>query len=629
MDEILRKQIVDLERAASVSPSPKSQSVTPTADLHKVEASTPDPDKINNEDRSQSYDLDALGGDEGLKFAYLRHSPVDSDFDSSSVSSYHSLSPTPMRQRRKKFVMFKDEQEAFEYFKVKHFDLDDDVQPGVGKKDMMRSQSEPPPAPPPRGSSRSRTAARMLGRQPDAEDVFKIQHYDHTNHNKDKPQDYARNVGSPDHMKSREEYIEQLNKYTPRIQPAVPVRRDSSKKFQQKLMELSRLSAACGQVADQIKHDHQEYWGALTHEYKVPGPDQKSLVSEAYQRMSFTRPVDTVPKFPVAEAQETQTANTTRASEELDERRAVQTNTKGSEMISAAVSDNIMNIASAVSPTQAASPTSPRTVRNEIRVNVTPTPPTIPEESSPRVSSPVPGHSFWSTSSPNVSRVNQDNYHSKRSVTWCDDLTSTDDDRMSDSSASVTPDRKLEPASSSLKSIQKGHSQKRKKKKVSWSDDYNTDDDRHSSSTSLSSSVFEPNSPDVARHLSTAPPGFGSTAASPLNNVQPNGTSMKPNEAFHRNSPIPLAQASQSSQKACPVYGQPILAAAAVPGNASPQTTLATSGNHVAPPGALPAGYAKTSIGVQRFKADRTDNPFPVIKSQAPPKIPPFPLDLS
>ena len=706
MDAILRRQIADLEREISVSPLPKSLSVSPTPehshrqqtqdaragyqnpdaqmnlDGQKVQAvrvsfgnnSNSQPGKLNGqrqaqierptsldihkiigtpEERSQSYDLDALGGDEGLHFAYFRHSPTDSDFESSSVGS---LSPQPRtttdlpgHRRKKKMVMFKDENEAFEYFKVKHFDRAL-AQPEVVDKTMVRSWSEPPVAPP-RSSSKSRTSTRMFPSESEALHYFKIKHFQPNgnrsstlddldlHHRRDRDEGRSRyHSTSGDFARNREEYIEQLNQYTPRIQPAVPKRKDSSRKFQQKLMELSRLSTACGEVADQIQNDHQEYWGALTNEFKVPpAASGKSLVSEAYQKVVFNNRFAEKETEPALHSRKTPKA----PEERNDGPKAVQTDLKSTGMISAAVSDNIMNIASSVNPTQI-SPTSPgAVVRNEIRVAVTtPTDNVIGEEEerSPRLNQgqietqgeaagspgqntvtvevrgeriqrPNPTHGLWNTSA-HDSRIHlesnnnnnrrkqpDDRFNSdhrgqiegqnKRGVTWCDDLTSTDDDRMSDSSASVTPDRKLDPnwtpsglpSSGNLKSIQKTHAQRKKKKKVSWSDDYNTDDDRHSSSTSLSS-VFEPNatSPETSRQFSNTPSFVASscvrTASPPFNGARlppdvlqrNNNASWNTTEKVRAQSPSTWPRGEVGNKathvptnRACPVYDQLIL----------------------------------------------------------------------
>ena len=598
MDQILQKQIADLERATSASPLPKSLSESPTVELSKPERpSTLDLENIQNDDRSQNYEVDALGGDEGMQYPYLRHSPIDSDLDTSSVSSYNSLSPQPKKE--KKTVMFKDENEAFEYFRVKHYDSPY-IQPDAIKKHQPLVTGVPPPTPP-RGSSKSRTSTRMLCDETDAFEYFKIENFPKFDPSTDNKQEYVR---------ARQEYIEQLNNYTPRIQPAVPKRKDSSQKFQQKLMELSRLSAACGEVADQIKHDHQEYWGALTDEFKVPEGSEISLVSEAYQRMAVARGSRSM-------AMSSGTNTIEVFSSPPESGKAVQTDLKSTGMISAAVSDNIVNIASSVNQPS----TSPRTMRNEIRIDVTPSPevrtdrPTLVSESQGHGQ----GHGFWSTHPANTPRLKPQNH--KRSVTWCDDLTSTDDDRMSDSSASLTPERKLDPACS-LKSIQKTHTTKKKKKKVSWSDDYNTDDDRHSSSTSLSS-VFEPNSPDIPRHISSAP-NYVPTPTFPV--TYGDGQGRSPN-TFQRNTSWPASDFGRNhgQQTTCPVYGQPLLSQAAGAHNkASNQQISGGSGLKMAKSQIGPPGSAKTSIGLQRFKMD---NKFSVPKPQTSPKPQPFPVE--
>ena len=586
VDQILQKQIVDLERATSASPLPRSLTESPALDLNKPERpSTLDLQEVKNDDRSQNYEVDALGGDDGMQYPYLRHSPIDSDLDTSSISSYSSLSPHPKKE--KKTVMFKDENEAFEYFRVKHYDRPY-MQPDVISKQQSEVTMEPPPTPS-RGSSKSRTLTRMFCDESDALDYFKIEHFPKCGNN----QEYIR---------TRQEYIEQLNNYTPRIQPAVPKRKDSSEKFQKKLVELSRLSAACGEVADQIKHDHQVYWGALTEEYKVPDPSEASLLSEAYQRISMGRGTHSTAMM----GSDTHEA----FSSPPDRRKAVQSDMKSTGMISVAVSDNIVNMASSVNQMSS----SQRTVRNEIRIDVTPSPEVRAERPPPvcEGQGQSQGKGFWNTSpASHAPRLKPQNH--KRSVTWCDDLTSTDDDRMSDSSTSLTPERKLDPASS-LKSIQKTHSIKKKKKKVSWSDDYNTDDDRHSSSTSLSS-VFEPNSPEIPRHISN----YGPTPTSPL--TYRDGRARSPN-TFQRNISWPASDfvRNPGQQTVCLVYGQPLLAA-----SRSNQQASGSSGFKMAQSQIGPAGSAKTSIGVQRFKVE---NKFPVPKPQTTsPKPLPFPVE--
>ena len=596
MDEILQQQIADLERAQSFSPEPKSLSESPVREPVKPDRPTTlNLQKTETENRSQNYEVDALGGDEDREFTtYLRHSPIDSDLDTSSVSSCNSLSPQPRNGR--KHVMFKDENEAFDYFRVKHFDSPY-VQPNVIKKQTATESRDPPPAPP-RGSSRSKTSARLFYGESDAFDYFKVKHF---------PKFEEQDASNREYIRTRQEFIDQLNNYTPRIQPAVPKRKDSSKKFQRRLMELSRLSEACGEVADQIKQDHQEYWGALTDQYKVPGGDESSLVTEAYQRMSAPDSTGGQGSF----------------SSPPESRKPVQTDLKRTGMISAAVSDNIVNMASSVNNTSG-----PRTMRNEIRIDVSPSPEVKTERPSL-----IParnqgqnhrgrnlGQGFWSSSSRGVDAPRPTRQNHQRSVTWCDDLTSTDDDRMSDSSASVTPDRKLDPALS-LKSIQKTHTTKKKKKKVSWSDDYNTDDDRHSSSTSLSS-VFEPNSPDVPRHVSSIP-GFGPGITSPPVNTHGEPFLRSP-QAFQRNNTTwPL---NQNQQTACPIFGQPLLSQAAANsrnGVSSHQQILGSSQN----PQLGAPGSAKTCIGVQRFKVD---NKFPVEKPHVnlkPQGLPKFPVE--
>ena len=421
MDQILQQQIADLERAQSFSPEPKSLGESPVREPVKPERPTTlNLQKTETEDRSQNYEMDALGGDEDREFTtYLRHSPIDSDLDTSSVSSYNSSSPQPRSGR--KHVMFKDENEAFDYFRVKHFDSPY-IQPDVVKKQTVAESRDPAPAPP-RGSSRSKTSARLFYGESDAFDYFKVKHF---------PKFEEQDASNLEYMRTRQEFIDQLNNYTPRIQPAVPKRKDSSKKFQRRLMELSRLSEACGEVADQIKQDHQEYWGALMDQYKVPKGDESSLVSEAYQRMS---PADS-------------TATQGSFSSPPESRKPVQTDLKRTGMISAAVSDNIVNMASSVNNTSG-----PRTMRNEIRINVSPSPEVKTERPSL-----IPaknqgqnhrgrnlGQGFWSSSSRGVDASRPTRQNHQRSVTWCDDLTSTDDDRMSDSSASVTPGQETGP----------------------------------------------------------------------------------------------------------------------------------------------------------------------------------------
>ena len=90
MDQILQQQIADLERAQSFSPEPKSLSESPAREPVKPERPTTlNLQKSETEDRSQDYEVDALGADEHEEFTtYLRHSPIDSDLDTSSVSSY-------------------------------------------------------------------------------------------------------------------------------------------------------------------------------------------------------------------------------------------------------------------------------------------------------------------------------------------------------------------------------------------------------------------------------------------------------------------------------------------------------------------------------------------------------------
>ena len=113
MNQILQQQIADLERAQSFSPEPKSLSESPVREPAKPERPTTlNLQKVETEDRSQNYEVDVLGGDENEEFTtYLRHSPIDSDLDTSSVSSYNSLSPQPKRERKQ--VMFKDEKRGF------------------------------------------------------------------------------------------------------------------------------------------------------------------------------------------------------------------------------------------------------------------------------------------------------------------------------------------------------------------------------------------------------------------------------------------------------------------------------------------------------------------------------------
>ena len=92
-------------------------------------------------------------------------------------------------------------------------------------------------------------------------------------------------------------------------------------------------------------------------------------------------------------------------------------------------------------------------MRNEIRIDVSPSPEVKTEKPSL-----IPaknqgqnhrgrnlGQGFCSSSTRGADAPRPSRQNHQRSVTWCDDLTSTDDDRMSDSSASVTPDRKLDP----------------------------------------------------------------------------------------------------------------------------------------------------------------------------------------
>ena len=401
MNQILQQQIAELERAQSFSPEPKSLSESPVRET--VKAERPTTLDLQTEDRSQNYEMDALGGD-GEFTTYLRHSPVDSDLDTSSVSSYNSLSPQPRNGR--KHVIFKDENEAFDYFRVKHFDSPY-VQPDVIKKQTAAESRDPPPTPP-RGSSRSKTSTRLFYGESDAFDYFKVKHF---------PKYEEQEASKREYIRTSQEFIDQLNNYTPRIQPAVPKRKDSSKKFQRRLLELSRLSEACGEVADQIKQDHQEYWGALTDQYKVPESDESSLVSEAYQRMSTTDSTGTQGSL----------------SSPPGSRKPVQTDLKRTGMISAAVSDNIVNMASSVNNTSA-----PRTVRNEIRIDVSPSPEVRTERPSliptknqgqnnqSRNLGQGRGQGFWSSSSrgADAPRPTRQNHH-QRSVTWCDDMTST------------------------------------------------------------------------------------------------------------------------------------------------------------------------------------------------------------
>ncbi len=620
-------------------------------------------------DRSQSYDTDALGGTEGLESAHLRHSPItspvtspvtspfSSPFNSLSRNEFNKINAVP----KDKKMLFRDELDAFDYFKIKHFDAPY-VEPVVTKTPVVtRGQAVVDKVQTNQPSPRETEELLKLVQECEAEqkgsqkkphimfqdesqalDYFNIKHFSDDRRNENS--EWAEYSRIPDNSDTRwlDDYLKQLNSYTPRPQPVPPKRVDSTMKFQEKLHELQRLSAACGQVADQIQRDNQDYWGSVVKNFPMPvSRGDRSVVTEAYDNL----PPSQGSKMVMAGGPVNPNVIVRRS--EIKEIKLEQMNPVYSDRMSAAVSENIMNLSAeaAMTPGQGQgqrSPVSspPRTVKSEVKVNMTSlnkTPPFpilqddqiqdqghFPGQGHSQGQGHILGQGFWSTSPADIPHLKSSKH--KRSVTWSDELTSTDDDRMSDSSTSVVMEtRNTGSPNPNRSAVKKAISpgQKRKvKKKVSWSDECNTDDDRASSS-SLSSSVIEGNGSALEQtytypsenqaiethgyHGNSLPlqqtytyPAENQAIGSPVvePRVTPNGQTVS-----HSGAAMP---------QTCPIYEEPIFVTGNESGSVgdydyidSYQGNSGCHGNGRTSPGQQsPPGSAKRSLGVQRYKTD-------------------------
>ncbi len=723
MDSMLRRQIFDLEKSGSVSPAPGAstakfsktspsrdlsmspaktrssslelkKSRSPSLDLNKSPvkntstegqrsrssespASETKPSLSDNEgicDRSQSYDTDALGGTEGLESAHLRHSPItspvtspatspfSSPFNSLSRSEFNKINAVPQEKK----MLFRDELDAFDYFKIKHFDAPY-VEPVVTKTPVV-TRAQPLVAkmetnqPSPRETEELLKLVQeceaeqkqsqkkphiMFQDETQALDYFKIKHFSDDRRNVNP--EWAEYSRIPDNSDTRwlDDYLKQLNSYTPRPQPVPPKRVDSTMKFQEKLHELQRLSAACGQVADQIQRDNQDYWGSVVKNFPMPvSRGDRSVVTEAYDNL----PSSQGSKMVMAAGPINPNVVVRRS--EIKEIKLEQMNPVYSDRMSAAVSENIMNLSAeaAMTPGQGQrSPVSspPRTVKSEVKVNMASlnkTPPfPIPQDEQVQDEGHFPGQGhlqgqghilsqgFWSTSPADIPHLKSSKH--KRSVTWSDDLTSTDDDRMSDSSASVVMEtRNTGSPNPNRSAVKKAISpgQKRKvKKKVSWSDECNTDDERASSS-SLSSSVMEGyhGNGSALEQTYTYP---AESQAIEAHGYHGNGSPLQqtytyPAENQAMGSPAVEPRVTPNGQsisgppipQACPIYEEPIFASGngsgsvgdydyidSYQGNNGSHGNVAYHGNgRISPGQQSPPGSAKRSLGVQRYKTD-------------------------